>query len=254
MQPAPHYGTKASQPIRENGAPGSDITLRPRQHGLARESRDRRQAHAQRTILLGQGNCSDKRHLVLGTTPHLAPRALTAQIGIIHLDIPFKGIARLPVGHNLHQLVVDQPGRGVAHAQLPPQRQRRQPGLCLTDQVDRQEPGSQRQFRALKDSAGNQRGLMSAGGALKDFASAVTNDAMCCSSASRAMEAFGPASRLKRFLALRLGSIALEKFRHRQSRLKLDSVHRHDRHPALVDGDHFMGQQAHKMSPADVRC
>ena len=227
------HGTEAGQAIGEHDAPRYHIGLRPRRNGFAREAGHRRQAYAQRAILIGQGNGSDKRHLVLGTPPHLAPRALTAEIGIIHLNFAFKEIVLLPVSHDLHQLVVDQPCRGVAHAQLSPERQGRQPGLGLADQVDRQEPGGQRQFRTLKDGAGNQRGLMAAGGALKDFARAVTEYVVRGFRASRATKPLRPAGRLKSLLALCLGSVVLEKFRHRQPRLKLNSVHRHDLLPRV---------------------
>ena len=103
-------------------------------------------------------------------------------------------------------------------------------------------------------SSSNQRGLMAAGAALKDFTCAVTQNVMRRSFASGTTKSLWPACGLKRLLALPLGSIVLEKFRHRQPRLKLDSVHRHDRHLALVDGSHFTGRGAHHMSLADVHC
>ena len=48
------------------------------------------------------------------------------------------------LGHGAHDLVMHQPGRRVAHAEVALERQGRQPGLGLADQVDRQEPGRQR--------------------------------------------------------------------------------------------------------------
>ena len=53
---------------------------------------------------------------------------------------------------------------------------------------------------------------------------------------------------------LGFGSVVLEKFRHGQPRLKLDSVHRHDRHSVFFDGDHSTVGQAQQMSLADVHC
>jgi hypothetical protein len=50
------------------------------------------------------------------------------------------------------------------------QGQRRQPGLRLADQVDRQKAGGQRQLGALEQRAGDRRCLMSTGQALEDLA------------------------------------------------------------------------------------
>jgi hypothetical protein len=60
--------------------------------------------------------------------------------------------------------------------------------------------------------------------------------------------------RLKRLLALELGSVLLQKFRHPQPRLKLDAIHCHDRYLVLVEGDHFTGRKVHQMSLNDVPC
>ena len=84
------YCGKAGQSIGEHDAPRSDISLHPCHNFLTRESRNGRQAHAQRAILLGQGNSGDKRHLVLGPPSDLAARALTTRVGIIHLNIAVK--------------------------------------------------------------------------------------------------------------------------------------------------------------------
>lgn len=248
------HGSKASQSIGGYSAVRSHIALRPSRNRRAGEARNRRQAHAQRAILPGQGNRRNDRNLVLGAPPNLATGALSTEIGVIRLDIAFKHIAVLPVSHHLHQLVLDQPDGGITHAQLPPQRQGRQSGLGLADEVDCQKLGGQRQLGSLKDRPGNQRGLVTAGDALKNLAHTVSNDVIRSSCASGAMKSFRPARGLKRLLTLHLVTKVLEKFRHRQPWLKLDSVHCHDCHPLLVDGSHFTRQQAHYMSPADVRC
>ena len=69
----------------------------------------------------------------------------------------------LPLGHRVHELVVQYPGRGVAHAELVVQRQA---GLGLADQIDRQEPDRQRQLRVLKQAAHSQLSLVAEGAAL----------------------------------------------------------------------------------------
>jgi len=63
--------------------------------------------------------------------------------------------------------VVDEPGRRVAHPEVTHEGERRQPGLGLADEVDRQEPGGQRQLGALHQGAGDQRGLVATGAALE---------------------------------------------------------------------------------------
>lgn len=76
-------------------------------------------------------------------------------------------VAGIKLSYGLHQLVVHQPSGWVAHTQLVFERKRRQIGLGLADEVDRQKPCSQGQLCRLKDGACDQRGLVSTGIALK---------------------------------------------------------------------------------------
>lgn len=168
---------KAGQSIGEHRAPRCQMIFRPGGHHLERKAGKRCQPDAQRTIRFAQRNGRNEGHLVLGAASDLATGALAAEVGVIDLDFPFKQITLCAVGHHPHELVVDQPGGGVTHAQLALQGPGRQPGLGLTDQVDRQEPGGQRQLAALKHGAGNQRGLMTARVALKDLADSKTRSA-----------------------------------------------------------------------------
>jgi hypothetical protein len=100
----------------------------------------------------------------------------------------------------------------------------------------------------------NQRGLMSACVALKDLADTIAQNVMCCVTVSRASKTTRPAHGFKRVLALPFGSVVLQEFRHRQPRLKLNSIHRHYTSPRLFVGGDFTVSQAHHMSLADVHC
>ena len=210
--------------------------------------------YADRAIIFGQGNGRHEGNLVLRTTSDLAARALAAEVRVIDLNFAFEEIAIFPIGHGLHQLVLHQPRRRVTHSQLAPERQCRQSRLGLADQVDRQKPGCQRQFGSLEKRTGNQRCLVPTRNALKDLAYPVADNVVHRTGAARTTKTLRPAHHFQRLFALRLGSVVLEKLRHRQPRLKLDSVHRHDCHLRLFDGYHSITWQAHHMSQADECC
>jgi len=81
---------------------------------------------------------------------------------------------------------MDEPGGAVIDAQVTLERQGRQHRLGPADQVDRQEPGLQRQLRAVQDGAGGQRGLMSARFALVQRASLLEDELVIRRQAPRA--------------------------------------------------------------------
>lgn len=110
--------------------------------------------------LIGERDGHDERPLVLRAATGLAASALTTEVGIIDLNLAFEDIALLAFGHRLHQLVVNEPRRRIAHPQVPLEGECRQPGLGLADEVDREKPNAQGQFRALHHGARDQRGLM----------------------------------------------------------------------------------------------
>jgi len=126
-------GSEAGQPVGEHRSSRRQRLLRPGDNRLEGAARHRAQSHSQRVILLGQGDGGDNGHLVLGTSSGLAAAALAAHVGVIDLNLASKDVALLPLGHGLHQFVPDQPGRGVAHAEMALQGQCRQPGLGLAD-------------------------------------------------------------------------------------------------------------------------
>ena len=114
-----------------------------------------------------------ERHLVLGATARLAARALTTEVGVIDLDLTTEAMCAVLPGHGATYLLVQQPGRGVAHPDLALERQSRQPGLGLADEVDREEPVCQRQFGVHHQTVSAQRGLMPTAIALEKLACTV---------------------------------------------------------------------------------
>lgn len=94
----------------------------------------------------------DERGLARGASVGAAVAAFTSQVGIINLDQSFDGVGSLALGHGAHDLVVHQPGGGVAQVEVALERGCRQARLGLTEQVDRHKPRRQRQLRAGEDS------------------------------------------------------------------------------------------------------
>ena len=123
--------------------------------------------------------------------------------------------------------MLEQSCGGVADAQQPFQGQGGQARLGLADQVNRQEPQSQRQLGAFEQRPGGQRGLVSAGFALEGRVRADPEHAGSRVAATRTHKALGPAGLLQLDLALGLSTKLVEKVGQRQARLKLDAIHGH---------------------------
>src|SRR3546814_3819174 len=92
---------------------------------------------------------------------------------------------------------------------------------------------------------------MTAGAALKDLARTIAQYAVRRASAARATKPFRPACRFERLLALHLGAVIFDKLWHRQPRLKLDSIHRHDGHLSLSGNHHSTDTLSQRMRLAD---
>ena len=124
--------------------------------------------------------------------------------------------------------MLNEPGGGIADTQVALQGQRREPGLRLADQINRQKPYFQPQLGALEQGAGNQRGLVMAGVALEGLAALGSQHAVGRAATARANKPRRPASPLQRRFTLRLGPELPEKLEQRHPGLKLNSIHRHD--------------------------
>jgi hypothetical protein len=90
--------------------------------------------------LISEGDRSNKGHLVFRAASDLAAKALATQISIIHLNFATERVGCFTLSHGLHQFVMHQPNRWVAHAQLTFESQSRQTGLGLADEVNCQKP------------------------------------------------------------------------------------------------------------------
>jgi hypothetical protein len=124
-------------------------------------------------------------------------------------------------------LLVQQPGGRVAHAQITLQGQRRDPRLGLADEMDGQEPGGQRQLGMLHHRAGRRRSLMPAADALEQLAGALADEVVPRVVTARAVEALGLTRALHLLCALRFGAEVAQEFGDRHSGLELDLVAGH---------------------------
>ena len=147
--------------------------------------------------------------------------------------------------------LMHQPSGAVPCAQVAHERQRRQPGLVLADEVDGQEPDAQRQLGAVEHRASGQRRLMATFLALEQPARAVAHNVVFCAIATRAAKPIRPAHRSERRGALVFAAVAGEELQHRHTKLKLDSVHRHG-WPLGSNMSQRRGRQAHGLSLAEV--
>ena len=224
--------SEAGEPIGEHGAARGQMRLGPLADRFQVETADGREFGAQRVALIAERECGNERDLVLRAAADFAAATLTAEVGVVELDLAVEDVACLAFGHRLHQLVVHEPGGRIAHPKVTLERQCRQLGLGLADEVDREEPHGQRQLGALHHSTGDQRSLVTTVLALEQRVGSPADPTVGDASTARAPEPRRPARLFQRGCTLRFGPVALEKFGHRQSGLKLDPVHGHGTPPS----------------------
>ena len=209
------------------------------------------QAHELRLAVGGGLHGSDERHFVLGATSDLAARALTAEVGIVDLHPTVELAALLAHAHDLHELVLDEPGGLVANPQVALEFEGGDVVLGLREQVHGQEPARQRQLGRLEDRAADHAALVPAAGALEVQAPLTAKRTALGAAARRAGKASRPARFDQRRLALVIAAVKVHKLGHRKSGLKLHSVHRHGSPPVLVSPSSIpTGSQD---EPAEVR-
>jgi len=83
-----------------------------------------------------------ERHLVLGAASGIAAGALATEVGIVELHNAAELMGALWPGHGKVELLMHKPSGRVSHSHLVLEGQRRQPGLDLANNVDREEPGA----------------------------------------------------------------------------------------------------------------
>ena len=92
-------------------------------------------------IFIQRHDCN-KRRLVFQASPVFSATMLTAPVDLIQLN---EAGQRFSIIHGLHDLVFEAPSDVIGYADLRHQRQRRQSGFGLCQQVNRQKPHCQRQ-------------------------------------------------------------------------------------------------------------
>ncbi len=195
----------------------------------------RREARQHRLTVLGGLHYRNERHLVLRTAAALAVRALAAEVGVVDLHAPGELARVFAQPHDLQQLVLDEPCRGVRRAQVAFELERRNVVLGLCEQVHSEEPTGQRQLRRLEDRSSDDAALVAALGAVPVQPALSPKRATRGTATRRAGEALRPVRGDQRRLRLRLGPLLLHELGHRQSSLMLHAVHRHGSPPIVVN-------------------
>ena len=249
--PCVGHRCETAQTIAGHDTARHQVGLRPLANRRQSEAADEIELQVHRMALLVERNGSHEWHLVLGATAGLAASALATEVGVIDLNLTTQAMGAFLLGHGVIDLLVQQPSRSVAHANLALERHRRQPGLGLADEVDGQEPSGQWQFGVLHQAAGGQRRLMTAGVALKEITCAVADNTVPGCAAARAAKAVRPARALDRLGALRFGAKDAEELGNRNALLKLDSVVGHGMRSVLTR-PHATGSLAHRVSLAET--
>ena len=113
------YPGKTAQAIGSDDTAWSEVLVGPADNRFARKTGNRRHFNSQGPVFGVERDGGHKGHFILGTTTGLAARQFTTEISVIHLDIATQRVLSIPFDHRLHQLLLYQPSRGVAHAQLP---------------------------------------------------------------------------------------------------------------------------------------
>ena len=90
------------------------------------------------------------------------------------------------------------------------------------------------------------------GVALERLSAPARENTVFAFSAMWAAKALRSTGQFQRGFTLLLRSVLLEKFRHRQTPLKLNSIHRHDNSPRLSHKDSMRLPVAHQVSQAEV--
>ena len=130
-------GGEAVQAVGKHCAARGQMCPCPLPDALEAEAGHGRELGAQGMTVGAERDGGHERDFVFRAATSLAAATLTAEVGIIDLDLASEEIVRLAFGHRLHQFVVDKPGGWVAHPQLPHQGECRQSGFSLTDKIDR---------------------------------------------------------------------------------------------------------------------
>mmetsp|Transcript_39104 Transcript_39104/g.91661 ORF Transcript_39104/g.91661 Transcript_39104/m.91661 type:complete len:339 (-) Transcript_39104:467-1483(-) len=225
------YSGEAAQPIGDQRRRRRQGAFGERQQRRLCE-RPLRQAQVHRLTGLGGLHRRHERHLVGRATPGLATADLAAEVGVVDLHPPRELAGLLPNSHHLHELVLDEPGRRVRHAELALELQGRHIVLGLRHQLHGQEPGRQRQLGGLEDRPAQHAALVATATALEVQPAVPAELAVPAAIAARAGEALRPAPGSHGRLTSLRGAETLEELGHRQALLVLNAVLGHGHAPA----------------------
>ena len=129
-------GAEAGQAIGERGAPRSQVLPGPGADRLGAEPSHRRDFGVNRVTCAEVNGCNDG-NLDLRSSTCRAARSFSSEVGIIHLDLSPQHVGIFPLAHGPENLVVQQPGGVVLHAQMAAELERGDAGFGLPDQIER---------------------------------------------------------------------------------------------------------------------
>ena len=217
-------GCEACQTVAVDAAAWREVGLGPLRDSLAGEGGHRYNFDVDGIALIVERDRRDERHLVFGASARFAASALAAEVRVVELHSARQAMDSLSCSHRRHDLVMNQPCGRIAHANLALEIKRRQTRLGLTDQIDSQEPGGQRQLGAGKQRAGGRRHLVMAGVALEAAPRQPTDDAVSAAVATWAVKTFRPPRPFDRRAAGGLRTKTPQECGQRHARLELDEV------------------------------
>ncbi len=220
------HAAETPQPIGDDLGRGGERLGREDCHRLAGE-RLAGEAGVLCVPLNGRLYGGEERHLVLRTAPALAPGVLPAEVGIVDLHPAVELAGVFSHAHDLHALVLHQPGGLVADAQVALEFESGNVVLCLGEQMHGQEPAGEPELGRLEDRAADGTALVAAGPALPVTPACSHEHRVGCVATVGTAESARPARSHQRRLALGLGTVAVEKRAHRKSVLELHLIHRH---------------------------
>ena len=216
---------KAAQAVTDNGAGGSEIArCQGRDFGAA-ETPHPAQFQADWLALRGGFDRCHERYLAGRTAATLAAVALAAEIGVVDLDPSRQALCSVPLHHDLHELMLDLPGRGLGDAKPAAQLDAGDAAFALSEVVHGAKPDRQRHLGCREDRSGDHRCLSPAAGALVERAGLY--DAVLLAAARRTDEARWPAPARHCLPTLSLGSVKDGKLGLTEALLKLNLVARH---------------------------
>ena len=245
------HRTEAGQTIAVHAGARCQIGLGPLADRFRGEPSDHIELDEHRMPVIIDRDSRDKGDLVLGAPTDFAACALASEVSVIELHRAAELVGGVLRGHGPVDLLMQQPGSGIAHAKLTLERQGRQAGFGLTDEVDGQEPGRQGQFGVCHETACGQGGLMPTAIALEELTDTVADHIVITAGAARTAKSLRPARGLDRFGALCLGAKATKEFRNRHAVLELNLVEGHGAHP-IVRRPQISESQAHGVSLAEA--